>query len=69
MNSIIALLKHQINEVIAVMITSGNYDKNFYEGKLVEVNDNYITLELYHEQSVNFDYDHFILATPLSKYH
>jgi hypothetical protein len=69
MNPIISLLKREINELIAIIITSGNYDKTFYEGKLTEVNDEFITLEISYQQFMVFKYDHFILATPLNRYH
>jgi hypothetical protein len=68
MSLIIPLLRHQINEIVAIMITGGNYEKNFYEGILIEVTDKYITLELL-ECDQNFEYTHFILATPLEQYH
>lgn len=70
MTPIIPLLKHQINEKLAIIITiRGTYDKNFYEGVLIDVNDKFITLEISQEQILEFDYDHFILATPLDRYH
>lgn len=69
MNSIISLLKHEINELIAIIITSGDYEKNFYEGKLIDLNDEYIILEVTYKQFIKFKYEHFILATPLNRYH
>lgn len=69
MNPIISLLKHEINELIAIIITSGTYDKTFYEGKLTEVNDEFIILEISYQQYMSFKFDHFILATPLNRYH
>ena len=69
MNPIISLLKHEINELIAIIITGGNYDKTFYEGVLTEVNDEFITLEISYKQFMSFKFEHFILATPLDRYH
>lgn len=75
MNIIAGLLRHEIDEFIAIMITNGNYDKNFYEGLLKQVNEKDIVLEVIltnnNERSVSlmsFEYDTFILATPLDRY-
>ncbi len=69
MNAITSLLRHEINELIAIIITGGNYEKNFYEGILIQLNDEYITLEITYKQFMTFKYEHFILATPLNRYH
>lgn len=69
MNPILEILKHEINEWIAIMITSGNYEKNFYEGVLREVDEKYIILEISYRKYMSFEFNHFILATPLNRYH
>ncbi len=66
------ILKHEINEVIAIIITKGEYDKGFYEGVLKEVNNDDIIMEIVStDKTINirsFKYDTFILATPLERY-
>lgn len=76
MNLIADLLRHEIDEFIAVMITKGNYEKNFYEGVLKEVNEKDIVIEVVLINNkdkaivlMSFQYDTFILATPLNRYH
>ena len=68
MNFVMPLLRQELNQWIAIMITSGNYEKNFYEGVLTEVNEKSITIELWKEYYMSFEYSHFILATPLNRY-
>lgn len=67
MNPIISLLKHEINELIAIIITSGTYDKTFYEGKLTEVNDEFIILEISYQQYMSFKFDHFYSCNSLEQ--
>ncbi|MGV7105785.1 hypothetical protein [Flavobacterium sp. U410] len=69
------LLQYEIKEIIAIIITGGKYDKTFYQGFLIEVNDDNIVIELEKNKNTNhptlksFKYDTFIFATPLERYH
>lgn len=75
MNVIANLLFHEIDEFIAIIITKGSFEKGFYEGILKEVNEKDIVIEIISTNNyirtaslMSFEYDTFILATPLDRY-